>query len=100
MKLEFMCLGLSGIQLLFAIGFGYIVCYLAAKVSKPLRTLGYCIGGFIIAVSLVLIVIKGVWLSQVCSSRCEIMGKHHMGMGGPGMGGPGMGGMMMREQNK
>lgn len=92
--MEFLCLGLSGIQLLFAMGFGYIICYLAAKTSKPLRTLGYCIGGFIIVVSLVLIVIKGVWLSQMCSSRCEMMGKHPMG-------GPGMHGMMMpREQDK
>ncbi len=66
-------LGLFGITeaaLMFALGFGYIICYLAKKEDKGLRGLGHMIGMAIIVLSslLILINIYTRLITRVCSS--------------------------------
>jgi len=49
-------LGIKVALMLIALGFGYIVCYLANREEKDLRRIGQVIGVIIISISLFLIV--------------------------------------------
>jgi ABC-type arginine transport system permease subunit len=53
-----MMAGIAEAMLLIALGLGYIVCYLANREEKALRTIGYFIGTFIIVLSSLLIMVN------------------------------------------
>lgn len=52
--------GTAAATTLIALALGYIVCYLAKREDKALKTVGYVIGVFIIALSAILLVGKSV----------------------------------------
>ncbi|MCX5701493.1 MAG: hypothetical protein NTW64_00725 [Candidatus Omnitrophica bacterium] len=53
---------IQGSVLLIALAMGYIVCYLANKEQKLLRSLGNLIGLFIIVISSLLLMAKYLWI--------------------------------------
>lgn len=53
--------------LLIALGLGYIVCYLAKREDKFLKTLGYLIGTFVIALSALIILANIILDARFCS---------------------------------
>ena len=58
----------KAILLLIALGMGYLVLVFAKKEEKALKSLGYLLGIFIIAVSIVFI-IRNLWLyTRSCSA--------------------------------
>lgn len=59
--------------LLIALALGYIVCYLANKEHKALKTAGYTIGTFIIVLSSILILAKIIWGIALWSKTCGRM---------------------------
>ena len=59
--------GLTFGILLLALGVGYIVCYLANREEKALRSLGLIIGGIIIAVSAVMLLNNLLFSARMCS---------------------------------
>ncbi len=61
--------------LLLALGAGYIVCYLANREEKTLRSLGMVIGGLIIAVSASMLFNNLLLTARMCGS-----GRGGMGM--------------------
>ncbi len=65
--------GLKAAILLIALGIGYIVCYLAEREEKDLKTIGYAIGLFIIASSAFMIV-----KSMLFAGKMMAMGGHCM----------------------
>lgn len=98
-----MCLKMNGVGLLATLGLGYIVCYLANREEKFLRTLGYSIGTFMIVISCILLLAKAASFAQLGSKMCPMKGGMGM-MSGPesGMKGKGIMGtdrrILMREQ--
>lgn len=66
--------GMSIGFLLIALGVGYLVCAQAGKESKGLKTLGYIIGVFIIAISAIIILNKVVWFCGNYSKMCPLKG--------------------------
>jgi len=86
---DFFFMTIWGTALLFAMGFGYVVCSIAAKQEKALKTLGFAVGGFIIAVSFVLILGKALWVSGICPKQCGMMGAKGSRMGMMHQGGSG-----------
>jgi hypothetical protein len=68
--------GITDAILLVALGLGYIVCYLANREEKTLRSAGYLIGVFIIFVSAMFIInniIFSVRLSKRFGMPCQSM---------------------------
>lgn len=70
--------GLTEAVLLVALGLGYIVCYLANREEKTLRTVGYCIGTFMMVLSALLITISVFFSARICNN----MPYHRMMMKG------------------
>jgi len=56
---------LTNAVLLVALGLGYVVCYLAEREEKFLRTLGYFIGTFMVALSMMIIITNILLFSRV-----------------------------------
>jgi uncharacterized MAPEG superfamily protein len=52
----------QGSVLLIALAMGYIVCYLANKEQKLLRSMGNLIGLFIIIISTLFLIAKYLWI--------------------------------------
>lgn len=63
--------------LLVALGLGYIVCYLAQREEKTLKVLGYAIGTFMVALSILIILSNAILMSQGCR-KMEAMSKQQM----------------------
>lgn len=66
--------GLTYGILLLALGVGYIVCYLANREDKRLRSLGLIIGAVIIAVSTLMLLNNLLLSAQMCGSMRGGMG--------------------------
>jgi len=76
-----MCMPGAGVKIavsLIALGIGYVVCYLAEREEKDLKTIGYAIGLFIIATSAFLIVKSMIIAGKIMAmggGRCMSMMK-------------------------
>jgi len=57
----------KAILLLISLGVGYLILIFAKREKQLLKLTGYCLGGFIIAVSIAFIV-RYLWL-YICSCR-------------------------------
>lgn len=68
--------------LLVALSSGYIVLYLANKEKKGIKTTGYFIGVFIIALSSILILVNIFLNARICSKFGTLMPGHRMMKGG------------------
>lgn len=75
--------------LLIALALGYVVCYFANQEEKQMKTIGLLIGGFVIAMSLILILTN----LSIGIKRCNMMDKSMSGM-------PMMRQRMMQQQPK
>lgn len=62
---------LQGSTLMVALSLGYIVLVLAKKEQKTLKTIGYAIGIFVIAVCGVLLIAKTLWTVKTLKSTCS-----------------------------
>lgn len=80
-----MMAGISEALLLLALGLGYIVCYLANREEKVLRTIGYFIGTFIIVLSGLLIIVNVFFAAKFCRRTMGMMPHHRMMMQGKDM---------------
>lgn len=61
--------GTNRALLLVALALGYIVCHLATKNEKTLKTMGYAIGGSIIILSSLLILGNLFLEARACTNR-------------------------------
>lgn len=68
--------------LLIALGLGYIVCYLANREEKALRQVGFLIGTFIIALSVIMIVNQLLLSARMCNMAAKGFMPHKMMMKG------------------
>lgn len=75
-----MMAGIPEALLLMALGLGYIVCYLAQREEKALRTVGYFIGTFIIVLSALLIVVNVFFGPRFSPRTMGMMMPHHRTM--------------------
>lgn len=53
-------------SLMITLGLGYIICYLASKSDKTLKKVGYAIGIFIIALSVISMIFTCVMTAKIC----------------------------------
>lgn len=61
--------GLTYGILLLALGVGYVVCYLAEREEKALRSLGLVIGSTIIVISALMLLNNLIFSAQICGAR-------------------------------
>jgi len=69
---------LTDAVLLVALGLGYIVCYLANREEKSLKSFGLAVGAFIITLSAIIIISNVLLTMRVASIMGCNMGKAKM----------------------
>ncbi len=74
--------GLTDGILMIALASGYVVCYLAKREEKRLKTLGYLVGLFIIAFTASIVITNVLFAARMCGGmgKMQRMGRQHQKM--------------------